>query len=137
MSPVNSVPSITFPDGLVGFAGPQRFVLVRWGGDDSPFSTLRSVDDEELAFLVVPPAAFFPDYELDLDDETAERVALTSSDDALVLAIVNVADDPKDATANLLGPLVVNLRTLEGVQAVLTPERYSSRRPLVAAATAA
>lgn len=33
------LPALTFPTGLVGFAGPQRFHLVRWGGEDSPSST--------------------------------------------------------------------------------------------------
>jgi flagellar assembly factor FliW len=128
---VNSVPSIDFPDGLVGFDGPQRFVLVRWGGDDSPFSLLRSVADDDLAFVVVPPAAFFADYELEIDDDTADRIGLTSGDDALVLVIVSIPGDVQDATANLLGPLVVNMQNLTGVQAVLNPDRWPTRRPLL------
>ena len=137
MSPVNNDPSITFPDGLVGFAGPQRFVLVQWGGDDSPFSLLRAVDDEALAFVVVPPAVFFPDYEPEIDDDTAAVVGLQSADDALVLVIVTVPDQVQDATANLLGPLVINTVTLHGVQAVLNPDRWPSRRLLVEPAVTA
>lgn len=126
--------TLTFPDGLVGFAGARRFVLAPWGGDGSPFSLLSAVDDDGLAFVVVPPSVFFPDYEPEIDDETADLVGLTSAEDALVLVIVTVPDRAQDATANLLGPLVVNTTTRVGAQAVLSPERWPSRRPLIASA---
>jgi flagellar assembly factor FliW len=129
---VTHAPSpITFADGLVGFAGPQRFALVPWGGDGSPFSLLQSLDDESLAFVVVPPAVFFGDYDPELDDEVAARVGLTSPADAVVLVIVTVPEDAREATANLLGPLVINVVTRQGVQAVLDPERWPSRKRLL------
>jgi flagellar assembly factor FliW len=134
---VTDARTITFPDGLVGFDGPQRFRLAPWGGDDSPFALLECVDDDGLAFVVVPPGVFFPDYEPELDDETAARLGLRSADDALLLVIVRVPDDVREATANLLGPLVVNAATHQGVQAVLNPERWPSRRLLVEPAMSA
>lgn len=140
MSPMPDAPDLpvlTFRRGLVGFDGPQRFHLVRWGGDDSPFSVLQSLDDPDLAFVVVPPQVFFADYEPEIDDEAAAHLGVASAEDLLLLVIVHLADDPRDATANLLGPLVVNTRTLEGIQAVLSPERWPSRRPLALAAAAA
>lgn len=127
---------LTFPNGLVGFAGPQRFTIERWGGDDSPFSLLRSVDDDALAFVVVPPSVFFPDYEPELDDDTAASLA-GSADELVVLVIVTVPDVVREATANLLGPLVVNTTTKTGIQAVLDPDRWPPRRPLVAPVPAA
>ena len=91
--------TLTFPAGLIGFPQAQRFVLVEWGGDDSPFRLLRSLDDEGLAFVVVPPDLFFPDYEPEL--EVGEH--------DVVLVIVTVPDRVQDATANLLGPLVIDV----------------------------
>jgi len=113
---------ITFPKGLVGFPSAQRFGLVEWGGDDSPFRLLQSVDDPGLAFVVVPPDVFFTDYE----------PHLVIGEQDVVLVIVTVPDRVQDATANLLGPLVVNMATLVGEQAVLAPEDWPSRRRLVA-----
>lgn len=138
MSPVtHASSSITFPDGLVGFAGPQRFGLSPWGGEGSPFLLLQSLDDPALAFVVVPPAVFFPDYEPEIGDVDAARIGLTSAEDAVLLVIVNVPDDARDATANLLGPVIVSSATRLGVQAVLNPDHWPSRRRLVAPATAA
>lgn len=128
---------MTFADGLAGFGGRRRFTLSRWGGDESPFSLLRSVDDADLAFVVVPPGLFFDDYQFDLGDDHVVRLGLESVEEALVLVIVTVPDRVQDATANLLGPLVVNTRTLVGVQAVLDPDRWPVRRRLVPSGGAA
>jgi flagellar assembly factor FliW len=114
--------TITFPTGLIGFPCAKRFALVEWGGEDSPFRLLRSLDDDGLAFVVVPPELFFPDYEPELE----------VGDDDVVLVIVTVPDRAQDATANLLGPVVIDTRTGVASQAVLAPERWPSRRPLVA-----
>lgn len=129
----NALPELRFPGGLPGFPGEERFALVQWGGDDSPFSLLKSLDTSGLEFLVVPPTTFFPDYAPDVDDDTVTKLGLTGADDALVLVIVSLADRPQDATANLLGPIVINLHSRIGVQAVLTDGDHDPRRRLVSA----
>lgn len=125
------LPELRFDAGLPGFPQARRFVLVRLGDADSPFSVLRSLDDAGLEFVVVPPGLFFPDYEPEIDDEVVNRLELRSPDDALLLVVVTVADQPADSTANLLGPLVVNRQTRAAAQAVLDPTRYSTRELLL------
>ncbi len=132
MTPAAALLELTFRSGLPGFAGPRRFALVRWGGLDGPYSVLVDLDDPDVRFLVVPPAVFFPDYEVELDDATVARLALTDADEALVLVIVTLGDRPQTATANLLGPIVINTRTLEGAQAVLADSPHSTRQRLAA-----
>jgi flagellar assembly factor FliW len=88
------------------------------------------LDDPDVRFLVMPPYLFFPDYVVDIDDATAARVHLERAEDCLLLVIVTLAGQPEDATANLLGPVVINLQTREGVQAVLAESGYSTRTPL-------
>jgi flagellar assembly factor FliW len=129
---VPDLPELVFSRGLVGFPDHQRFNLTRWGGEDSFFSVLHSLDLPGLDFVVMPPGLFFADYAPEIDDDLATRLALTSEEDALLLVTVTVAANVDESTANLLGPLVVNLRSLQGGQAVLSPERYSPRQPLVA-----
>lgn len=125
---------IRLEEGLVGFSTARRFALVRWGDDpETFFSVLRSLDEPDLELVVVPPNVFFPDYAPEIDDAVAATVGLTDAADALLLAVVTVGERPELCTANLLGPVIVNLKTLRGVQAVLSPERYSARQPLVAA----
>ncbi len=124
------VPEVRFAAGLPGFPGPRRFALVRWGAADGPYSVLVDLDAPVVRFLVVPPQVFFPDYVVDLDDAVAEALALDDPDDCLLLVIVALGERAEDATANLLGPIVINVRTLQGLQAVLAESGHSTRVPL-------
>ena len=121
---------IDFAGGLPGFGDLRHFTLVRWGGDDSPLCLLKSIDRPEVEFVVAPPAVFFPDYEPELDDGAAERLSLSTAEDAVMLVILTVDQAPKDATANLLGPIVVNKHTLEAAQVVLSNLDYQVRTPI-------
>jgi flagellar assembly factor FliW len=125
-----ALPELEFATGLPGFPEAHRFVLVHLGDPDSPFSILRSLDQPDLEFVVAPPGMFFPDYEPEIDDSLAGRLALRNADDALLLMIVTVADPPSDSTANLLGPIVVNRHTRSAAQAVLDAGRYATKEAL-------
>lgn len=122
-------PEIHFPSGLVGYPGAQRFVLEQ--GEGGVFE-LRGVDEGDPDFVVVAPAPFFPDYAPIIDDETVERLGLRGQEDALVLLVVTLRDQPEDASANTLAPLVINARTRAAVQVVLTGQPFSLRQPLLA-----
>ena len=119
---------LTFDHGIPGFAAARRFSLLPWGAEDGPFSLLKSLDDAT-EFLVATPDAFFPDYHPEIDDEIAAWLGIASPEDGLVLVIVTVPEQAKNATANLLGPLIVNRETRRSIQAVLHDD-YSTREPL-------
>ena len=126
------IPELHFAAGLPGFPDVRRFVLVRLGDETSPFSMLRSIDDgTDVEFVVTHPGLFFPDYEPEIDDDIANRLSLTSADDALLLVIVTVATPISASTANLLGPIVVNRHTRAAAQAVLSNSGYATREALV------
>ncbi len=122
-------PEIHFPSGLVGYPTAQRFVLEQ--GDGGVFE-LRGVHEDDPDFLVVAPAPFFPDYAPIIDDDTVERLGLRGQEDALVLLVVTLRDQPEDASANTLAPLVINARTRDAAQVVLTGQPFSLRQPLLA-----
>lgn len=128
------VPELVFAHGLPGFPQSKRFALVRWGAFEGPYSLMVDLDDPSVRFLVMPPYVFFPDYVVDLDDAVAAKVHLERAEDCLLLVIVTLTGRPEDATANLLGPVVINLQTREGVQAVLAESGYSTCTPLSPAA---
>jgi flagellar assembly factor FliW len=130
------LPELHFAGGLPGFPDVRRFVLVRLGDELSPFSVLRSLDADQdnpsgPEFVVTHPGHFFPDYEPEIDDDTAGRLELKSAEDALLLVIVTVADPVAASTANLLGPIVVNRNTRAAAQAVLGNSGYATREALV------
>lgn len=117
--------TVTFPDGLLGFPGVRRFALV---DVDSarPFKWLKALDCGDLAFVVVDPRYFRPSYKLTVPGGELESLRLDSVDDAEVYVIVAIPADPRQMTANLRGPLVVNVRRGLGKQVVLLSNEYST-----------
>ena len=95
---------ITFPRGLIGLGG-SRFAVV--GGEGDAIVWLHSVDDPDLAVPVASPWSFFPDYAVDLPDDEATRLGITSPDEARVLVVVRVGETAQDCFANLKAPILV------------------------------
>jgi flagellar assembly factor FliW len=113
------LPTIEFTSPLPGFPEHRRFVLTRTA-DDGLVYTLRSADDPDLRFVVVPPAPFYPDYAPEVGEQVIEQLASTRpEEDLLVLLVVTVGSHPRDATANLLAPIVVDKSSMRAVQVVL------------------
>jgi flagellar assembly factor FliW len=125
---------IHFAAGIPGFPNARRFSLEPWGGPESPFMMMSSIDDPDVGFVVIAPWVFHPDYEFELDRATAERLGLNDVSDAVVVCVVTLAERAEDATVNLLGPIVINRATLEACQAVLPASGYQVRAPLSRAA---
>jgi len=125
------LPVLDFPAGLAGFPAARHFLLVRLAVDeDTGIFTLRCLEDPDLQFVVADPARLFPDYAPEVDDTTADRVGLSSAEDALLLVVLTLHDRVEASTANLAAPLVVNRDTRTGVQAVLTGSPWALREPL-------
>ena len=121
---------IRFANGLPGFPDARVFSCDRWGGDDSPFSVLAGKDHDGINFIVVDPVVFFPDYRPDMADDVLARIGVADASRAVMLVILTLGRRPEEATANLLGPLLVNPSTGDAVQAVLTGTDYRVQVPL-------
>lgn len=117
---------IHFPSGLIGFPKASGFVMVE---HKAPFSWLHSVDDPNLAFVVVDGFEFGPSYEVKppLGDRECD---FQEKDEYAILVIVTVRPDPRMTTANLKAPLFVNLKNRKGVQVIFDNPRFSTRYPL-------
>lgn len=121
----SGVPEITFVRPMPGFESLTRFALVNLGADDEVpvVYELRSLDRPEVRFMVAVPGAFFPDYEISLDDEACAELSLTDADDALVLTVLSsspTGGDESQLTANLLAPVVINGRNRSAAQVILS-----------------
>lgn len=121
---------ITMPKGPLGFENYHEFCLIQHRPDTS-FKWLQSAEEPSLAFVVIDPSEFFADYEIEISDTDVAKLELTEPDDAMVLSIVTVANDGRDVTANLAAPVVVNSRTLVGIQVVLADDRFTVKHPIV------
>ncbi|MDP4179498.1 MAG: flagellar assembly protein FliW [Bacillota bacterium] len=115
---------IDFPEGLPGFENAQKFVLIAGSEEILPFQWLQCVNIAELAFVVVDPKFFKPDYIIDINDDEVESLEIKDVNSVIVLCIVVVPDDVSQITANLKAPLLINTTVKRGKQVILENRDY-------------
>ncbi len=125
-----TLPVVHVQSGLPGFPSLTRFVLVSLDAD-GVVQELRSIEDDSVAFIVVPSVAFFPDYAPEIDDSMVQVLSITDSCDVVVLLVVTLGETLASTTANLMAPIVVNTTSLLAAQVVLD-DSYPLRAPLAA-----
>ena len=123
---VSSGSVLHMSNGMLGFEQCKRYVLLE-DQPGTPLKWLQSLDDPDLAFIVVNPLEFVPDYGIELCDDDADSLGIASPDEAVVLTTVTVDEDSREVTTNLLGPIVINSSSLDAKQVVLQDERYGTR----------
>ena len=115
---------ISFPVALPGFPELIRYRLFEPPGV-YPVKFLQSVEDPAVSFVCMDAATVKMDYEVPLTPEEAAFLALAAPEDALVLTLVVVpADAPREMTANLAGPIVINTLTRVGRQIQLDSQVF-------------
>jgi len=124
---------ILLPQGLIGFAPYKRAELL-YLPDHLPFLWMKLYSaHDHLHFIVIEPGGIVPGYEPEIFDEDADQLGLRNPAEAMILNIVTLKNQhPVEATANLIGPLLVNRRTRVGRQLVISNySRYSAHHALV------
>lgn len=123
---------LSFPDGLLGFEQFHRYVILEHD-PGTPFKWLQCLDDADVAFVIINPAEFAPEYVIELGRDDVVKLGLKDVGEAAVYVLVVIPEDPSAMTANLQGPLVLNADLRVGRQVVLPDGRYRTRQPILEA----
>jgi len=122
---------ITFASGLPGFPDEHRFVLIN-DHLEPPFSCLHSVDNPSLAFVVTDPTALVPDYKPKNGSRTLQELRASSPEDLQALVTLTIPPGrPREVTANLMSPLLINPEQGLGKQVVIEKPHYSHQYPIL------
>jgi flagellar assembly factor FliW len=123
---------ITFTSGLPGFPEARRFVLLN-NHLEPPFYCLQSVDNPSLAFVVADPTALVPDYRPKNGVSTLQELNASSPEDLRALVTLTIPPGrPREMTANLMSPLLINPEQRLGKQVVIEKPHYSHQHPVIA-----
>jgi len=122
---------VKIPQGLFGFEDNKDYVLVD-DSDHGPFIWLQSLDDKDLAFILINPFFFRKDYEANVTDEELAEIGLKSHENALVFVIVTIPQDGSSMTANLQGPIIINKENMTGMQAILSDTKWKTKHDILA-----
>jgi len=123
-----------FPAGLPAFLNEKRFVPIE-SPQHSPLLFLQSMIQPALCFLALPIQVVDAEYGLAVSREDLILLDLPSDrqpqleSEVAVLVLLSLHDG-LSTTANLMAPIVVNLKTRCALQAIRQDSVYSHQHPI-------
>lgn len=118
---------IRFPSGIIGFPRSTRYIILDHDRE-APFKWLQSLDEGNLAFVIMDPLVFKPDYRATIDPAVLAELGQPDDGDVILFVLLTVPPgDPDRITANLRAPVVVHEPTRLAKQIILhddLPTRY-------------
>ena len=117
----------TFVKPLLGFEEKTTFAMVPALEEVSPFVMMQSVEDVNLAFYLVSPWIVKTDYEFNLTSEQVELLDVETAEDVHVMSLVTLNADIEKMTANLVAPIVMNMKNQRAMQIVLQQTEYTTK----------
>ena len=121
---------LTIDNGLLAFEDLTRFLLLDIA-ENVNFKWLQSIDNPKVAFLLVDPFTIKVDYSVDLNNDLVEQLSISVAEDVLVYTIVTVPKSGfKNATTNLIGPLIINWTKMRAKQIIYEKKDITIRYPI-------
>jgi flagellar assembly factor FliW len=127
-----------FPQGLPAFEEEKVFVLIE-APEQAPLVFLQSMLRPSLCFVAFPILVVDKEYQLAIAPEDLEELGLDTGRqpelgaEVMMLALLTLHDQ-FPATANLMAPIVLNVKTRRGLQAIRRDARYSHEHRIVTSA---
>lgn len=125
-----------FPFGLPAFENERQFVFIE-SPAHAPLVFLQSATTAGLCFMALPIHNLDSGYELAILGADLAGIGLdpgrqpNAAGEILALALVCMHEGFA-ATANLMAPVIVNLKNRRAVQAIRADSKYSHQHPVLA-----
>jgi len=126
---VNPTDLITFTDGLFGFENLKKYFVVD-PGDSTLILWLQSTEDEKIAFPVIEPKIFKPDYIAKLLPADLNGLELETLQSAKLYSVLTIPANVTEMSANLKAPIVINSAKKIGKQIVLQDSKLSVKHEM-------
>ncbi|MGE3609626.1 MAG: flagellar assembly protein FliW [Bacteriovoracaceae bacterium] len=126
---VNPNDIITFSEGLFGFENQKKYFVVD-PGDSTLILWLQSTEDEKVAFPIIEPKIFKPDYIAKLLPADLNGLELESLTSAKLYSVLTIPANVTEMSANLKAPIVINAAKKVGKQIVLQDSKLSVKHEM-------
>ncbi|MBR1398315.1 MAG: flagellar assembly protein FliW [Selenomonadaceae bacterium] len=121
---------VHFKNGIPAFEEEHEFLIIPYD-EESPYYFMQSLKTPELAFLITTPFIFFPEYMIEIDDETIEELDIKKQEDVMLYTLITIPNGSvRYMTANLLAPVVINTENMQAKQMVMEKTRYTTKHRL-------
>jgi flagellar assembly factor FliW len=122
---------IHFPVGLPGFESARKFIIMSVP-EHQPFHWMECVDEgNTIRFAIINPLSFRPDYQPKIKKEELASLEIKDPKELLLYVIVTLRNPLMESTANLMGPLFINIREKIGKQIIIENDAYSLRERII------
>ncbi len=122
---------IRFPAGLPGFENARKFIIMSVP-EHQPFHWMECVDEgNNIRFAIINPLSFRPDYQPKIKKEELASLNILDAKELLLYVIVTLRNPLMESTANLMGPLFINIREKVGKQIIIENDAYSLRERII------
>jgi flagellar assembly factor FliW len=108
---------------ILGFEHLSRYCLVEVD-ELRPFLWMQSVEDPAIAFLVVNPRVFFPEYKIEVNSKEIAELKVNRVEAVETYVIVTLPEDPREMSVNLQGPIIINTENNKAKQLILVNSDY-------------
>ena len=126
---IDQTRSLHFPEGILGFPEQKEYVILEHK-PGSPFCWLQSMESPDLAFVMVDPLLVRSDFLEGLSPSDRRWFEPEDGVQKAVFALVTIPPGRVDQmTVNLLGPVLIDLKTRTARQVILANSGYSHRHP--------
>ena len=126
---VNKSDIINFTDGLLGFENLKKYFVVD-PGDNTLILWLQSAEDDKIAFPIIEPKIFSPDYIARLTPFELAALELESLNNAKIYSILTIPANVTEMSANLKAPIVINNNKKIAKQVVLQDSKLSVKHEM-------
>lgn len=123
---VNPENIFTFPEGILGFEEIKEYCILL-NEKVKPFMFMQALNGSDICFVCVESFLVCPEFNLTIPQKTVKTLELVSPQEALILSLVTVRKKVEDITANLMSPIVVNMRTSKAQQVIVENSNFSVR----------
>jgi flagellar assembly factor FliW len=116
--------------GLFGFESYRQFILLSPEEQD-PFKWLQSVDDQNLAFLVIDPLLIKHDYKIDISPKDMGLLECKSAKEIMIYLLVTIPQSQIERmTANLQAPIIINKTNMHATQLIANESGHTAQYPI-------
>lgn len=122
---------ITFDQGLFGMDDGRQYLLLGRAAP-SPYYLLQGVDQPGKALLLAESSGLVKDFKLGRLNSTLEGLKANGLEELQVFVPLTIPSGrPRETTANLVSPILINPHTRLGKQVVLENQHYSHRHRIL------
>ncbi len=121
---------IHFNEGIFGFEDKKEFVAFPINEENTDVLNLCSIEDEDVAFVLMNPFALMDSYNPILSNEDKERLNVKDEGNLSYYLVCVVKETIGESTVNLKCPIVVNTENMQAIQVMLDTQEYQFRHML-------